>query len=248
MSKLKTLLSQHGVITRVYLEEEDKSKRKRRKKAGGGGGKRYTEGWVEFDDKRHAKTAAEGLHMTNMERKGTHCEDLWTMRYLKGFKWDMLTEKVSARGTLVLLFMSEKHEITGSERNYRLRTRCLRARAPGLAQNDRLETIGSKRSALALLTSRCSLLAGISTLFTPLCSHVCVLPQVAYERRVREQKLRIEMVNAKKELKEFEKRVEEGEKFEKMEQRKRKKGQDIVLSGKGEFKREFRQKKVLEDE
>ena len=165
VSKLKTLLSGHGEITRIYLEEEDKTVRKRRKKGGGGGGKRYVEGWIEFGEKQHAKTAAEGLHMTNMERRGPHCEDLWMLRYLKGFGWGMLTEKV------------------------------------------------------------------------------------AYERRVREQKLKVEMVNAKREMKDFERRVEDGEKFEKMEARKGKKGQGLGI-GKGErvFKRTFRQKTVLEEE
>jgi ESF2/ABP1 family protein len=158
VSKLKTLLSDHGEVTRVYLEEEDRAKRKRRKRAGGGGGKRYTEGWAEFSSKHHAKAAARGLHMTSMERKGTHSEDLWSLRYLKGFKWDMLTEKV------------------------------------------------------------------------------------AYERRVREQKLRVEMAGASRQKKEFEARIEEGERFEAMERRRGK-----LEMGGGEFKREFRQKKVLED-
>jgi ESF2/ABP1 family protein len=163
VSKMKTLLSPHGEVTRIYLEEEDKSKRKRRKKAGGGGGKRYTEGWIEFSLKRDAKAIALGLHMTPMEKRGTHADDLWNVRYLKGFKWDMLTEKV------------------------------------------------------------------------------------AYERRVRDQKLKIEMINAKKEIKEFERRVEEGEKFEKMESRKRKKGESVVRGREGGG-REFKQRKVLQDD
>lgn len=39
----------------VYLVEEDQANRRARKKAGGNSGKRYTEGWVEFEDKKIAR-------------------------------------------------------------------------------------------------------------------------------------------------------------------------------------------------
>ncbi len=35
--------------------EEDQANRRARKKAGGNSGKRYTEGWVEFEDKKVAR-------------------------------------------------------------------------------------------------------------------------------------------------------------------------------------------------
>lgn len=41
----------------VYLVEEDQANRRARKKAGGNCGKRYTEGWVEFEDKTIARGA-----------------------------------------------------------------------------------------------------------------------------------------------------------------------------------------------
>lgn len=40
-TKVKTLLSDFGEVTRVYLVEEDKTASKRRKKAGGSHGKRF---------------------------------------------------------------------------------------------------------------------------------------------------------------------------------------------------------------
>jgi ESF2/ABP1 family protein len=96
-SKVKTLLSDFGTITRVYLVEEDKTVRKKRRKAGGSGGKRYTEGWVEFESKKKAKEAGEALNMNRMtNHKGSmHYDDFWNIKFLKGFKWSHLTEKVA---------------------------------------------------------------------------------------------------------------------------------------------------------
>jgi ESF2/ABP1 family protein len=78
-TKVKSLLSDFGEVTRVYLVEEDASVRKRRKKEfGGSGGKRYIEGWVEFASKRKAKHVALSLNntpITNQKRSahfGTH--------------------------------------------------------------------------------------------------------------------------------------------------------------------------------
>jgi len=96
-SKVKTLLSDFGTVTRVYLVEEDKTIRKKRRKAGGSGGKRYTEGWVEFESKKRAKEAGDALNMNRVtNHKGSvHYDDLWNIKFLKGFKWSHLTEKVA---------------------------------------------------------------------------------------------------------------------------------------------------------
>ncbi|KAK1748428.1 activator of basal transcription 1 [Skeletonema marinoi] len=72
-------------------------KRKKRRKAGGSGGKRYTEGWVEFESKKRAKEAGEALNMSRItNHKGSpHYDDFWNIKFLKGFKWSHLTEKVA---------------------------------------------------------------------------------------------------------------------------------------------------------
>eukprot|EP00980_Cylindrotheca_fusiformis_P029505 scaffold23496_cov188-Cylindrotheca_fusiformis.AAC.3 len=169
-TKIKSLLSEFGEVTRVYLVEEDPTVRKRRKKEhGSSGGKRYIEGWVEFANKRKAKHIAASLNNTpisNHKRNphyGTKCRyigphltiactqqaltlchlclgDLWNLKYLSKFKWSHLTEKV------------------------------------------------------------------------------------AYERRVREQKLRIEMMHARRENAAYVQMVETGKKLDKIEERKRKRG------------------------
>ena len=66
-TKVKSLLSEFGEVTRVYLVEEDPTVRKRRKKEhGSSGGKRYIEGWVEFASKRKAKHIAASLNNTQI--------------------------------------------------------------------------------------------------------------------------------------------------------------------------------------
>lgn len=63
-TKVKSLLSEFGEVTRVYLVQEDKTVRQRRKKQGGSGSKRFTEGWVEFAKKDIAKHVAASLNNT----------------------------------------------------------------------------------------------------------------------------------------------------------------------------------------
>lgn len=56
----------------------------------------YTEGWVEFKDKKVARSVAEMLNAQPIGgKKGTRWrDDVWTMKYLPRFKWNMLTEQV----------------------------------------------------------------------------------------------------------------------------------------------------------
>ncbi|CAB1117754.1 unnamed protein product [Ectocarpus sp. CCAP 1310/34] len=143
-AKVKHLMEQHGVVTRVYLVEEDQANRRARKKGGGNSGKRYAEGWVEFEDKKIARATAESLNNTLIggRKRNYYHDDMWNLKYLRKFKWDHLTEKV------------------------------------------------------------------------------------AYERRVRSQKLRLETMQAKRENARYVELVESGRSFAKMEERKRKRRQD----------------------
>lgn len=58
----------------------------------------YTEAWVEFKDKKIAKVVAEMLNAQTIGgKKGDRWrDDIWTMKYLSGFKWEMLGEQVGA--------------------------------------------------------------------------------------------------------------------------------------------------------
>merc|ERR1712189_10158 len=62
--KLKHLMSQFGEVGRVFLQPEDPLIRKRRKKTGGSGRKTFTEGWIEFKDRKIAKAVASSLNGT----------------------------------------------------------------------------------------------------------------------------------------------------------------------------------------
>lgn len=96
--KLRSLLEPYGRINRIFLAPEDPAAHARRVKAGGNKKKSYTEGWVEFVRKRDAKAVCELLNARNIGgKKGSYYhDDIWTLKYLKGFKWRHLTEQISA--------------------------------------------------------------------------------------------------------------------------------------------------------
>jgi ESF2/ABP1 family protein len=96
-NKVKSIFEQYGEVTRVYLAEEDPQARKKRREHGGNGSKQFREGWIEFSDKKIAKKIAESLNNTPIGgKKGDfYHDDIWNLKYLKGFKWEFLTEKLT---------------------------------------------------------------------------------------------------------------------------------------------------------
>ncbi|CAJ1085692.1 activator of basal transcription 1-like%2C partial [Xyrichtys novacula] len=99
---LRNLLSVYGEIGRIFLQPEDGQVRKRKKRSGL---RRcdFTEGWVEFVDKRVAKRVAASLHNTLMgTRKRQHfSSDLWSMKYLHRFQWTHLSERLAYEQTVM---------------------------------------------------------------------------------------------------------------------------------------------------
>ena len=175
-AKIKTLLSDFGVVTRVYLVEEDRAARKRRRKlagGGGAGGKRYTEGWVEYENKKDARLIGERLNNTPItnHKRSVHYGDLWNVKYLRKFKWEHLTEKV------------------------------------------------------------------------------------AYERRIREQKMRIELMQARRENAAYAEKVEQGMVLDRIEERRKKRGKSDTTGttkstkdgNKKKKERRFRQTSTMEE-
>lgn len=94
-NKARTLFEQFGEVTRLFLQEEDSAHRKQRKLGGGNSSKQFKEGWIEFADKKVAKSVAESLNNTSIGGCKSHAyhDDIWNLKYLKKFKWDYLTEK-----------------------------------------------------------------------------------------------------------------------------------------------------------
>jgi ESF2/ABP1 family protein len=114
-TKVRHLMSQYGEVGRVYLQREgtmicvhglrpraerdtftDPKRAYLRRKYTTTKKPHYTEGWVEFKDKKVARSVAEMLNAQPIGgKKGTRWrDDVWTLKYLPRFKWYMLTEQV----------------------------------------------------------------------------------------------------------------------------------------------------------
>ncbi|RDX53608.1 hypothetical protein OH76DRAFT_1342195 [Lentinus brumalis] len=96
-TKVRHLMSAYGEVGRVYLQQEDAKRAYLRRKYTSTKKAHYTEGWVEFKDKRVARSVAEMLNAQPIGgKKGSRWrDDVWTMKYLPKFKWNMLTEQIA---------------------------------------------------------------------------------------------------------------------------------------------------------
>ena len=97
-TKLRSLLEPYGVINRIFLSPEDPASHTRRVRNGGNKKRSFTDGWVEFANKKDAKHVCELLNAKTVGgKKGTYYhDDVWNLLYLKGFKWHNLTEQITA--------------------------------------------------------------------------------------------------------------------------------------------------------
>ncbi|GAA5866604.1 hypothetical protein JCM8547_005473 [Rhodosporidiobolus lusitaniae] len=99
--KVKHLLSQFGEVGRIYLARADAGKEisaaKRFKQKERHQSHNFKEGWVEYLDKRVARSVAEMLNAQTIGGKKSDRwhDDIWTMRYLPRFRWDQLSEQVA---------------------------------------------------------------------------------------------------------------------------------------------------------
>jgi ESF2/ABP1 family protein len=96
---LKRLLEPYGPsgIGRLFLTPETSSAHTSRVRSGGNKKRNFSDGWVEFLSKREAKIACETLNTTIIGGKkgGYYHDDVWNLKYLKGFKWRNLTEQIA---------------------------------------------------------------------------------------------------------------------------------------------------------
>ncbi|KAM4562631.1 activator of basal transcription 1 [Odontesthes bonariensis] len=99
---LRNMLSAYGEVGRVFLQPEDHQVRKRRKKSGSRRCE-FTEGWVEFRDKRVAKRVVASLHNTPMgtRKRQRFSSDLWCIKYLHRFQWTHLSERLAYEQTVL---------------------------------------------------------------------------------------------------------------------------------------------------
>ncbi|KAI1775732.1 Pre-rRNA-processing protein ESF2 [Hypoxylon cercidicola] len=97
-AKLRSLLEPYGKINRIFLTPEDPQDRSRRIRQGGNKKHMYTDGWVEFVDKKDAKKAVDLLNARTIggKKNSYYRDDIWNLLYLKGFKWHNLTEQINS--------------------------------------------------------------------------------------------------------------------------------------------------------
>ncbi|KAJ8906514.1 hypothetical protein NDN08_003007 [Rhodosorus marinus] len=97
-NKIRSLLGEVGRIDRVYLRAESEEERSSRLRGGGSRRVNFKEGWVEFYDKRDARRAAVLLNNKAVggRKRNYYHDDVWSIRYLKGFKWTDLTDEAAA--------------------------------------------------------------------------------------------------------------------------------------------------------
>ncbi|WVQ98566.1 hypothetical protein IAU59_005693 [Kwoniella sp. CBS 9459] len=99
--KVRHLMARWGDVGKVYAQRRDApsgynpnaSSQKKQKHASAN----FSEAWVEFMDKSVAKTVASMLNAQVIGgKKGDRWrDDIWTMKYLSGFRWEMLGEQVA---------------------------------------------------------------------------------------------------------------------------------------------------------
>lgn len=87
--KLRSLLEPYGKINRIFLTPEDPLEHTRRVRNGGNKKRSFTEGWVEFVKKKEAKKACDLLNAQTIggKKSSWYRDDVWSLKYLNGFKW-----------------------------------------------------------------------------------------------------------------------------------------------------------------
>ncbi|XP_051950591.1 activator of basal transcription 1 [Xyrauchen texanus] len=98
---VRNMLGLYGEVGRIFLQPEDHCVKRKKKKAGNNSSS-FTEGWVEFRDKRIAKRVAASLHSTPMSnrKRSRFISDLWSIKYLHRFQWCHLSERLAYERTV----------------------------------------------------------------------------------------------------------------------------------------------------
>lgn len=95
-STLRHLLTPYGTISRLFLTPEPPTTYSRRLKSGGNKKRSFIDGWVEFASKKDAKICTQTLNGQSIggRKRGWYHDDIWNLKYLRGFKWADLMETV----------------------------------------------------------------------------------------------------------------------------------------------------------
>jgi ESF2/ABP1 family protein len=94
--KVRDLLARFGEVGRVFLAPEDPKAHAKRVRFGGNKKRNFTEGWVEFKDKKDATICAETLNtqIVGGKKRSYYYDDVWNIKYLPKFKWHHLQAQI----------------------------------------------------------------------------------------------------------------------------------------------------------
>ncbi|CAG7787117.1 unnamed protein product [Allacma fusca] len=91
VTQIREYFGQFGDLHRSFLQP-DKSDKKKGKK-----NQTFTEGWIEFKKRRHAKKVAGALNNTPLggKKKKQNYDYLWNIKYLPGLQWVHINERLA---------------------------------------------------------------------------------------------------------------------------------------------------------
>ncbi|KAL3280798.1 hypothetical protein HHI36_004030 [Cryptolaemus montrouzieri] len=99
VTQIREYFGEFGTLGRVYLQLEDSKKHAKpgEKKSKRKVAKKFSEGWVEYEKKSVAKEVAKRLNNTQVSnrKKSKQYDYLWSIKYLSGFKWAHLHERLA---------------------------------------------------------------------------------------------------------------------------------------------------------
>ncbi|ELU16022.1 hypothetical protein CAPTEDRAFT_121614 [Capitella teleta] len=87
---VRRIFSDYGELDRIFLQPDDKAPAHKKMRS-------FTEGWVEFLDKRRAKLVATLLNGQEIKCKKSNPwhSEIWNIKYLPKFKWGHLSERLA---------------------------------------------------------------------------------------------------------------------------------------------------------
>ncbi len=93
VSQTTLFFAQFGQVGRVFLQPDPVEKARRKD----GRARNFVEGWVEFASKTVAKEVADAINGTRVggKRRSRAHDVLWNVKYLTGFKWTHLSERLA---------------------------------------------------------------------------------------------------------------------------------------------------------
>ncbi|KAK9869909.1 hypothetical protein WA026_003625 [Henosepilachna vigintioctopunctata] len=100
VTQIREYFGKFGTVGRVFLQIDNKVDKEGKihgKKSKKKGTKKFSEGWIEFERKSVAKKVAQLLNNTQVSnrKKSKQYDCLWNIKYLSGFKWTHLHERLA---------------------------------------------------------------------------------------------------------------------------------------------------------